>query len=118
MDMSAQSSEGRVQLQGSLSLRDARRLHGLLQDAISASREVQVDLREVSAVDVSIIQLIASARKSAEQRGRKLTLVTGSSGAFEATLAKAGFLGGDGTCRNTDEAFWIGSRPQATGAVS
>jgi anti-anti-sigma regulatory factor len=113
-----EGSEGRVRLQGSLTLRDAKQLQGLLQDAISASREVEVDVREVSGVDVSIIQLIASARKSAEQRGRNLTLVTGSGGAFQATLAKTGFLGDDGACRNTDEAFWAGSRPQATGISS
>jgi anti-anti-sigma regulatory factor len=118
MVMSTEGSEGRVRLQGSLTVRDAKQVHGLLQDAISASREVEVDVREVSSVDVSIIQLIASARKSAEQCGRKLVLLTGSSGAFEATLAKTGFLGDDGACRDADEAFWAGSGSPTAGVVA
>ncbi|WP_249140703.1 STAS domain-containing protein [Bradyrhizobium arachidis] len=84
-------------------------------DAISASREVEIDVSDVSSIDVSIIQLIVSARKSAEQRGRKLALATESNGAFRATLAKAGFLGDDGACRHVDEEFWTGGGLQKTG---
>jgi anti-anti-sigma regulatory factor len=115
MDISAGDSEGRVRLQGSLTLRDAKQVQGLLQDAISASREVEVDVSDLSGIDVSIIQLIVSARKSAEQRGRKLALATGSSSAFMATLAKAGFLGDDGACRHVDEEFWTGGALQKSG---
>lgn len=118
MNMSARGSEGRVQLQGSLTLRDAKQVQGLLQEAISASREVEIDVRDVSGIDVSIIQLIISARKSAEQRGRKLVLVTRPDGAFRAMLAKAGFLGEDGACRHADEEFWINSRSQTAGMVA
>jgi anti-anti-sigma regulatory factor len=75
MDMSAESSQRCVRLHGSLTLRDAKQVCGLLQEAINSSRQVEVDVSEVSSVDVSIIQLIASARKSVEQRGRKLLLM-------------------------------------------
>ncbi|MGW1420917.1 STAS domain-containing protein [Bradyrhizobium manausense] len=112
MKISVGDSEGRVRLQGSLTLRDAKQVQGLLLDAISASREIEIDVSDVSSIDVSIIQLIVSARKSAEQRGRKLTLATGSSGAFRATLAKTGFLGDDGSCRRVDEEFWAGGELQ------
>ncbi|MBR0830216.1 STAS domain-containing protein [Bradyrhizobium manausense] len=115
MNISAGGSEGRVRLQGSLTLRDAKQVQGLLLDAISASREVEIDVSDVSSIDVSIIQLIVSARKSAEQRGRKLALATESNGAFRATLAKAGFLGDDGACRHVDEEFWTGGGLQKTG---
>lgn len=118
MNMSARSSEGQVRLQGSLTLRDAKQMHSLLQAAISASREVEVDVRDVSNIDVSIIQLIVSARKSAEQRGRRLVLVTEPDGAFRAALAKAGFLGDDGACRHADEEFWMSSRSQTAGMVA
>lgn len=118
MNMSARGLEGRVQLQGSLTLRDAKQMQGLLLEAISASREVQIDVRDVSEIDVSIIQLIISARKSAEQRGRKLVLVTGPDGAFRAVLARAGFLGDGGARRHADEEFWISSRSQTAGMVA
>ncbi|MBR0716898.1 STAS domain-containing protein [Bradyrhizobium liaoningense] len=115
MSISAGESEGRVRLQGCLTLRDAKQVQGLLLDAISAYREVEIDVSDVSSIDVSIIQLIASARKSAEQRGRKLSLATGSGGAFRATLAKVGFLGDDGACRHADEEFWTGGGLQKAG---
>jgi anti-anti-sigma regulatory factor len=118
MNISVGDSEGRVRLQGSLSLRDAKQVQGLLLDAISASREVEIDVSDVSSIDVSIIQLIVSARKSAEQRGRKLTLATGSSGPFKAALAKMGFLGDDGTCRRADEEFWTGGELQKAGSAA
>lgn len=118
MNMSARGLDGRVRLQGSLTLRDAKQVHGLLQEAISAAREVEIDVRDVSGIDISIVQLIISARKSAEQRGRKLVLVMGPDGAFRAMLAKAGFLGDDGACRQADEEFWMNSRSQTVGMVT
>jgi anti-anti-sigma regulatory factor len=97
-----------IRLEGSLGLRDAKRVHELLKNAVGGFRAVEIDVSAVEGIDISIIQLIASARKSAEQRQRMVTLSGSPAEAFTATLVKVGLLGSDGACRSTDEAFWAG----------
>lgn len=112
MDSALETKEcvRRVVLEGSLGLRDTKKVHEMLTGAVSACDAVEVDVSEVSGIDISIIQLIQSARISARQHGRALTLVTKPNGAFAATLAKAGLLGADH--RPTfEEEFWTGKQP-------
>jgi ABC-type transporter Mla MlaB component len=101
----------RVALQGNLGLRDVRQAYELLSDAVSAHRVVELDVREVSGIDISIIQLIAAARRSAQQRGGALTLVSKPNSVFTSILLKAGLLGADGAGRTIDEEFWAGKLP-------
>lgn len=117
MDPSRDGGAHRIRLQGSLGLRDARRMHELLKDAVSAFNAVEIDVGEVNDVDISIIQLIASARKSAERHGRTVALSESSAGVFTAALIRAGLVGADGTGRSADEAFWAG-RPPVVGKAS
>lgn len=101
----------RIALRGSLGLRDVKQTYDLLSDAVSASRVVELDVREVSGVDISIIQLIAAARRSTQQRGGALTLVSKPDSAFAAILVRAGLLRADGAVRTADEEFWAGKLP-------
>jgi hypothetical protein len=96
----------RVPLEGKLGLRDVTQVHQLLSDALSAFKAVEIDLRGLTEVDISIVQLVVAARRSAELFGQSLSLVTKSGCAFEATLVKAGFLGAGGVCRSAGERFW------------
>jgi ABC-type transporter Mla MlaB component len=111
MDTSREDGAHRIRLQGSLGLRDARRVHELLKDAVGAFNAVEIDVSELNDVDISIIQLIASALKSAERHERTVTLSGSSAGAFAAALMRAGLVGDDGTSRSADEAFWAGRPP-------
>jgi anti-anti-sigma regulatory factor len=97
-----------IPLEGKLGLRDVAQVRQLLSDALSAFKAVEIDLRDLTEVDISIVQLVVAARSSAELFGQSLSLATKSGCAFEATLVKAGFLGTDGVCRNAGERFWAG----------
>jgi ABC-type transporter Mla MlaB component len=107
----------RIALQGNLGLRNVRQTYDLLSGAVSAHRAVELDVREVSDVDISNIQLIAAARRSAQQRGGTLTLVSKPNSVFTSILSKAGLLGADGAARTPDEEFWAGKLP-AGGSAS
>jgi len=98
----------RIPLEGKLGLQDVAQVHQLLSDAMNAFKAVEIDLRDLAEVDISIVQLVVAARRSAEQFGQSLSLVTKSGSAFGATLVKAGFLGADGVCRSAGERFWAG----------
>ena len=100
----------RVVLEGNLGLRDTRKVHELLTGAVGAFDAVEVDVSEVSGVDISIIQLIQSARTSASRHRRILRLVTGPNTAFAAMLVKAGLLGA-GRPPSFEEEFWTGKQP-------
>ncbi len=97
----------RIALEGRLGLRDVRATHKRLDEAMNAAAEIDVDLGAVTEIDVSHIQLLAAARKSAEQSGRTLRLNAPAGGAFHAAVVRIGLLGADGGCRRPDENFWV-----------
>ena len=97
-----------IPLEGKLGLRDVTQVRRYLSDAMSAFNAVEVDIRDIVEADISIVQVLAAARRSAELLGQSLSIVTKSGCAFEATLVKAGFLGAGGVCRSEDELFWAG----------
>lgn len=108
----------RIPLEGTLGLRDVTQVHQLLSDALNAFKAVEIDLRDLVEVDISIVQLVVAARRSAELLGQSLSLVTKSGCAFEETLVKAGFLGAGGVCRNAGERFWAGLATQEEQAAA
>jgi hypothetical protein len=96
-------------LEGEVGLRDAGRVRDLLIEAASVPGKVELDVCAVTGVDVAVLQLVASARKSVTALGGTMTLITMPGGPFETTVAKAGLLGLDGTCRSPEEHFWRGT---------
>ena len=67
-----------------------------LQSAVETGRPVTLDLSEVSATDLSFVQLIESARLSAERLGGGVALAQPAAGALRDVLERGGFL--DGAC--------------------
>jgi anti-anti-sigma regulatory factor len=106
----------RMSLRGNLGLRDVKQVHELLSGAVNASRQIELDVREVSGMDISVIQLIAAARRSIEQRRGALVLVSEPNSAFAATLTRAGLIRADGAVRTADEGFWAGKLPAGESA--
>jgi anti-anti-sigma regulatory factor len=98
----------RVALDGDLDLRRARDIRALLQDALIDRAAVEIDVSGLTGIDVGVLQLLISARKSAEQHGMKLSLDARSSTALQAALVSAGLVGPDGKARTPEEAFWFG----------
>ncbi len=105
----------RVALDGDLDLRRARDVRALLQDALADRAAVEVDVSGLTGIDVGVLQLLISARKSAEHNGMKLSLDARSSTALQAALVSAGLVGPDGNARTPEEAFWFGGKGSENG---
>lgn len=82
-----------VLMSGMLDLRDAVDLHRLLQDSLSAHHAVRVDATDLAEADLSILQLLVAARKTAAATGRVLDIRAPEGGALRRLLAAHG-LGG------------------------
>jgi ABC-type transporter Mla MlaB component len=74
-----------------------------LRTAVEAGGAIALDLSGVSAADLSFVQLIESARLSAERLGGSVTLAQPAAGALRDVLERGGFL--DGGCAAHTQ-FW------------
>lgn len=63
-----------------------------LRDALAGGGAVQLDLSPVAAPDLSVVQLVQSARVTAARTGAALTLATPADATLRALLDRAGFL--------------------------
>lgn len=97
-----------IALEGDLGLRDAVRLSEQFRDAIARYGQVVVSAQALTGIDISVVQLLVSARKSALAAGRSLTLEAPPDGVLRQVLIKTGFLAPDGTAKAADGAFWAG----------
>ena len=96
-----QSGAFRLPIAGDAGLRAAPTLHAALRHALTENECVELDLAALESADVSLVQLLASARKTALAEGKTLTLATPVSPVLNELLATIG-LGADGA----DAAFW------------
>lgn len=100
-----------VELRGNLGLRQAARLAEALTDAIAAHPAVVIAAGALEEADISILQVLLAARKTAAGAGKSLTLEPSDS--LLRILARAGFLTADGSPATPEGAFWIGARERA-----
>ncbi len=84
-------SERTVSLEGGRTIRNAEQTRSLLLEALCGNSPVSLDCSAVSEADLSLVQLLLSARKSAQLSGKSLTLAQPISGALHQALSKAGF---------------------------
>lgn len=78
-----------LRISGCVGVSAAPEVHERLTEALAAEGEVAIDLTELVECDLALLQLLVSARASAEARGRALTL-SGHGYAFERALTHAG----------------------------
>jgi anti-anti-sigma regulatory factor len=107
-----------VELRGNLGVRDAAAIAASLVAAIEAHPSVTIATDELSDVDVSILQVLAAAHKTASRAGRALTLEAGADGVLRRTLVKAGFLDAGGAPLAAEGQFWVGGAARAKGKAA
>jgi len=98
------SKEFVLNLCGTQELREASDAHARVLNALKANSSIVLDFAELADVDLTFVQLIESARLSAAQQGKVLSLSAPASGALLAVLERGGFLG-DATDPRTQ--FWL-----------
>jgi ABC-type transporter Mla MlaB component len=94
-------------LDGILTVRTIDEARVRLVDALARGSTVRVDCSAVVEADVSLIQLLLAARRSAARDGRTLSLAHPAEGVLLTTLLQGGFLAPDRQPRNAEEAFWL-----------
>jgi hypothetical protein len=80
-----------VDLDGSRTIRNAEDTRSLLMEALKRPSPTRLDCSATDEADLSFLQLLLSARKSAEAAGRTLTLSHPASAPFLTAASRAGF---------------------------
>ncbi len=89
--MQEASSSGTLDLSGSRTIRSADQTRSLLLEALGAHTTTSLDCSAVTEADLSLVQLLISARMSAELSGKTVTLAHPPTGVLLQALSKAGF---------------------------
>jgi ABC-type transporter Mla MlaB component len=97
-----------MRLSGEMTVRTIAGAHRKLAAKFKQSDVIVADTTKVSALDLTLVQLLICARRTALKQGKTFTLSAPASGALLETLKRGGFVGAP---ENEDTAFWL----QATG---
>lgn len=97
---------GRLVFDGVATVRTIEDLHSKLLEMMQQHAIIEIDCAGVSEVDLSFIQLLLSARKSARENGKSFGLAHPASGALHDALTSGGFMVAVEGIRNEDMAFW------------
>jgi len=81
-----------LDLNGPLNLKTISAAHGQLVAALAASADLTLRLDADPTADLTLVQLIESARRSARAQGGALTLARPAEGGLLDTLKRGGFL--------------------------
>ena len=88
------------------SIRIAGELRDRLNAAIARHDSVVVSGDAVASVDISILQLLASAHRSASAAGKTISIRAPAEGALRAALVRAGFVDAQGMPLAAEGDFW------------
>ena len=80
-----------VNLTGNLTISRAVEILSLLNDSLESNDNVRIVLREVSNIDLSCLQLLCSAHRTAAAAGKELTLKTPLPDIFLQLIRQTGF---------------------------
>ncbi|HYH37443.1 MAG TPA: STAS domain-containing protein [Azospirillum sp.] len=98
MNAEAQNRAHLVQLCGALDVRSIDTARDRILDALREHDVVVADCAQVTAADLSAVQLLLAAHRCAEAWGKTFALATPAGGALREVLVRGGFLldGADG----------------------
>lgn len=80
-----------VDLSGPRTLRNAEQTRSVLLDALRGPSPLRLDCSATAEADLSLVQLLLAAQKSAQAAGKDVTLAHPPSAAFVQAASRAGF---------------------------
>jgi multidrug resistance efflux pump len=89
-----------------LTVREADQIQSRLLQAVREQEEVVVDCSGATEVDLSFVQLVLAARKSATAAGKKLSVIAPASGLLANVLWRAGIIAEAGGPLPAEQSFW------------
>ncbi|MGD9505072.1 MAG: STAS domain-containing protein [Syntrophobacteraceae bacterium] len=104
-----QSGAKVVTLEGDLTIQRANELKECLLEALHSSKQVLVDLAKATSVDLSCLQILCSAHRTALKLGKSLALEEGFSEGFKQAVRDLGYKR-NRSCLKDGEAccLWVG----------
>ena len=98
-----------LKLAGSVTVGQAAALKEALLEALAPASELQVDFSGITRIDLTGLQLICAAHRSAHNAGKRFEILACGSDNFRKTAADAGFLRHVGCgCDTTSNCIWVG----------
>ena len=91
-----------IEFVGELTIKTIAGAHARLTEVFGASGAVKADVAEDAVVDLTFVQLIESARRTARETGVAFDLAAPAAGQLRETLARGGFL-----AAADDQEFWL-----------
>lgn len=104
--MSISAEWHKISLAGNLTIRNSANIQITLSDLIESHKFVDLDCTQATDVDLSFIQLVIAARKSATMTGGQLSVSHTRDGALHDALTRAGLVGSAAVASDADRAFW------------
>jgi hypothetical protein len=89
-----------------------------MQKKLATGGDVVVDATAATAADISTIQILVSAHKSALAAGKSLRVHVPLHGALGEVLVKGGFVAADGAALTPGEAPWVFDPPAKSGEAA
>lgn len=99
------------------SIKTVADLRDQLITAIAQSDNIVVSGENLNSIDISILQVLASAHRSAGAAGKRISLRASADSALEHALRRAGFVSPSGEPLTRDGAFFIPSPAAKDGAA-
>lgn len=82
----------RIEFSGALGLRDVHAVRDTLLEALGGQAAVEIDAGELTEIDVSIVQVLIAAQKTARARGTRFHVIASPEGPLRAVMFRAGLL--------------------------
>ena len=92
--------------EGALTVTEIRETAAALATLVQGGDAMTIDLREAGEIDVSGLQLLIAAQRSAERANNQISILADRGGTLEQALVRAGLLGADGAPRSAREQAW------------
>jgi anti-anti-sigma regulatory factor len=100
--------QGNIKLDGNLTVGQAEELRSLLIKAIIDAEEVHLDFGTVTDVDLSCLQLLCSAHRSASRMKKRVSLSDDWPEVFKKTVEEAGYSRNTGCRLDIDHTcLWV-----------
>jgi hypothetical protein len=93
-----------VEFSGELTIRSIGDVRTRMIDALRDHAQVTAKIADDAVVDLTFVQLMESARRSARDDGKGFALAGPATGPLKETLERGGFLAGDDVARHE---FWL-----------
>lgn len=111
MKITTRKGKSFLQLDGEINISRAAELKDALLESLEKAESVEVNLDNITGIDLSCLQLLCSAHRTASKEGKKITIKDPTLPLYVESRKNAGFMYSK-PCRHvtTDDCLWVGGK--------